>query len=317
MKKLSSPFSATSLKKQILQLFTVLFFINVCLPAMAWPGAPVMNLNPAKGAKVIQGSIQNNPDPNKVDIVFKANYTSTQGEYINFLQFALAIPAKGSEGVTAKALGVNTFSNMGTLIPIEPYIDGTDRIFGWVFAIPTVASQSWVNDVAFTGVEVTFSKTGAGASGKLINFTNRDGGTNLNTYFAIVSSTGDRTSYNSLFFQIPAINQLGTYTNNDQYVQNRRNVITSENSVKQLAVTTFPNPYEKSFKFDITSPVSGMATIQFYNTNGSKIYDMQQQVEASVNQVIEVKNTASFKGSVFYKISVGDYNTTGTVVKNQ
>ena len=132
---------------------------------------------------VIQGSVQKNAAPTKIDIVFKANYTSAPGEYINYLQFSLAIPVGVSSGVTATATGVNTFSNMGSLSPIPPYTEGTERIFGWAFAVPATATQSWTNGVGFTGVEVTFSTTGAASVGKMVDFTNSGGGSNSNTYF--------------------------------------------------------------------------------------------------------------------------------------
>ena len=168
---------------------------------------------------VIQGSVKKNADPTKIDIVFKSNYTSSPGEYINYLQFSLAIPFGVSAGVTATATGVNTFSNMGSLSPIPPYTQGTERIYGWAFAVPSIATQSWTNGVGFTGVEVAFSTTGAASVGKMVDFTNSGGGSNSNTYFAIVSTTGDVTNYIDFFYSIPAVSQLGTYPNNDQFVQ--------------------------------------------------------------------------------------------------
>src|ERR1043166_8319117 len=66
---------------------------------------------------VIHASVKKNADPTKIDIVFRADYTSNPGEYISGLQFALAIPFTSSGGgtVSATAVGVNTFANMGTL----------------------------------------------------------------------------------------------------------------------------------------------------------------------------------------------------------
>ena len=320
MKKISPSYSASSfveqnnlilniVRKQFLQLLSMLLLSVVCLPAFA-------QLSSSDNSKMaIQGSIKSNPDPNKIDVVFKSSYNSKSGEYVHYLQFSVAIPARGTEKVTATAIGVNAFANMGTLSPIEPYVDGSERIFGWVFIGPNPATQSWLNDKAFSGIEVTFSQSDIAASSKLVNFTNKDGGKNINTYFIIYSTSGDLTNYNNLYFQMPTHNQLGTYTNKDQFVQLRKNVTPTELDANQLTVSSFPNPYEKGFKLNIISPVSGMATIQFFNTNGSKVYEVKQQVEAKINQAVDVKNTTSFNSSVFYKITVNDYSVTGTVVK--
>ena len=168
----------------------------------------------------LQGSIKKNVAPTKVDILFKANYTSLPGEYINYLQVAVTIPLALSAGVTATAVGVNTFSNMGTLAPIDPITAGTERVFGWVFAVPALATQSWTNGVGFVGLEVTFSSAAAIAGVvKLVDFTNDNGGSNFNTYYAIVSTTGDVTNYTNFFYAVSGTSQLGTYPNGDQYVQ--------------------------------------------------------------------------------------------------
>ena len=97
----------------------------------------------AGNAQFIRGSVQKNADPTKINVVFKANYTSASGEYVNYLQFSLAIPLGVSGGVTATAVGANTFSNMGSLIPIPPIDAGSERIFGWVFAVCCLVEVGW------------------------------------------------------------------------------------------------------------------------------------------------------------------------------
>ena len=166
----------------------------------------------------IRGSVQKNIDPTKIDIVFRPNFTSVLAEYIHYFQFSLAIPVGISGGVTATAIGVNTFSNMGTITQAPQYTEGSERIFTWIFADPTPATQSWTNGVDFTGIQVTFSTTAAAAVGKMVDFTNIGGGGNANTYFAINSTRGDVTDYPSLFYSIPGQSTLGTYPNNDQFV---------------------------------------------------------------------------------------------------
>src|SRR5204862_3518979 len=66
----------------------------------------------------IKGSIRKGKEKNKIDIVFRPDFStssSSRPEYIDILQFSLAIPASVGDDVTAKAVGVNTFSNLGEL----------------------------------------------------------------------------------------------------------------------------------------------------------------------------------------------------------
>src|ERR1043166_1622161 len=127
--------------------------------------------------KYIHGSVQKNSDSTKIDIVFKPTFTSAAGEYVNSLQFTLAIPVAVSAGVTATAVGVNTFSNM-IFTAVPAYTEGSERIYSWIFGNPAVVTQSWTSGVDFVGVEVTFS-TAAAIAGvvKMVDFTTMGGGT--------------------------------------------------------------------------------------------------------------------------------------------
>ena len=180
--------------------------------------------------KYFQGSLRKNPDPakNQVEIVFKPSYKCAPGEYINFLQFAIAISLGDANEITAVATGVNTFSNMDTLTNIPAYTEtyGTpstaddERVFGWVFANPVTAKQSWDAGKDFTGVVVTLNKNIATVKVKLLNLTNIEGGINMNTYFAMVSNTGDVANYDNLFFEIKGSNHMGSNEKTgDQFVQ--------------------------------------------------------------------------------------------------
>ena len=88
-------------------------------------------------------------------------------------------------------------------------------------------------------------------------------------------------------------------------------------SVSKLFVTAYPNPYEQAFKINIKSPVSGMATIVFYNTTGNKVHELKQNVLANISNIVELKNTTMFKASVFYKVIIGDkiINSSGIKLK--
>ena len=173
--------------------------------------------------KYIHGSVQKNSDSTKIDIVFKPTFTSAAGEYVNSLQFTLAIPVAVSAGVTATAVGVNTFSNMGTLTRgTGPYSQNGERIFVFVFLDPKPSVQSWTAGVEFTGIEVTFSTTAAAAVGKMVDHTNINGGTNGQAYFSLAGggpkAVIDPTYYGNLFYAIPGQSILGTYPNGDLFV---------------------------------------------------------------------------------------------------
>lgn len=180
--------------------------------------------------KFLQGSIRKatNPDGTKVEILLRPNYTSGSDEFIFFMQLAVSIPVKFSEGVSATAEGVNAFSKMGILAPISPYtetfgtesIDDDEQVFGFTYINPTATAQSWVSGKEFAGVEVTFSKSIAAHEVKMLNLTNRNGGLNINTYFSIVSTAGDISNYGELYYEMPGVNQLGKFPDSgDQYVQ--------------------------------------------------------------------------------------------------
>jgi hypothetical protein len=83
---------------------------------------------------------------------------------------------------------------------------------------------------------------------------------------------------------------------------------------KKLIVTAYPNPYETVFKLNIYSPISGIATIDFYSISGVKIYEMKQNVIAGKSIVTDVKSLGSFTTSIIYKVSIGNYQTKGIVL---
>ena len=59
----------------------------------------------------IRGSVKKNADPTKIDIVLKPTFTNRTGEYVNYFQFSVAIPAAGNAGVTATAQAVTVLMN--------------------------------------------------------------------------------------------------------------------------------------------------------------------------------------------------------------
>ena len=94
-------------------------------------------------------------------------------------------------------------------------------------------------------------------------------------------------------------------------------VINENESEKKLIVTAYPNPFETVFKLNIYSPLSGPATIEFYNISGVKIHEMKQNVIAGKSIATDVKALNSFTTSTIYKVSIGKYQTTGIIFRPQ
>jgi hypothetical protein len=95
-----------------------------------------------------------------------------------------------------------------------------------------------------------------------------------------------------------------------------KSIVISENKPeKKLIVTAYPNPYEKVLKLNINSPISGIATIEFYTINGVKIYEMKQYLIAGKSNVTDVKSLRSFRTGIIYKVSISKYQTNGIILR--
>ncbi len=163
---------------------------------------------------------------NRVDILLRPTYTSAAGEYVNYVQFCVAIPSAVSGGVTASLTGVGNFATLVFQQDV-PYTYGPtgERIFTWVCLNPAVTAMSWTAGTEFIGATVTFQgNPSAAAQVRVVDYTNYGGGGNLNTYYAITSTAGDITDYASLFYQNAGVSTTGTYGNADQFVRTDGNI---------------------------------------------------------------------------------------------
>jgi len=178
-------------------------------------------------AQLIHGSIQPGAGGiNRVDVLFRPTYTSGVGEVIQYVQFSLAIPSAVAGGVTASLVGVGNFATL-TFNQDAPYTYAPtgERVFTWVCINVAATPMSWTAGTQFIGATVTFSgNPSAAAQVRVVDYTNYGGGTNSNTYFAIVSSIGDLTDYASLFYQNAGVSTVGTYGNADQFVRTDGNI---------------------------------------------------------------------------------------------
>jgi hypothetical protein len=81
-----------------------------------------------------------------------------------------------------------------------------------------------------------------------------------------------------------------------------------------LRIVAYPNPYENHFQLVINSPVSGMARIEFFTSNGQKVYVMNKQIPANFNTVLPYTGPFRF-ARLIYKVTIGKYNATGIVLR--
>lgn len=82
---------------------------------------------------------------------------------------------------------------------------------------------------------------------------------------------------------------------------------------RSLVVSAFPNPYEKQFNLKIISPVSGLATIEFYLSNGIKIHSQSKFLEANVASIVQYTGPVRH-GALIYKLEIGKYRASGIVI---
>lgn len=81
-----------------------------------------------------------------------------------------------------------------------------------------------------------------------------------------------------------------------------------------LDVMAYPNPYQNHFHLIITSPVSGIANIEFYTLNGQKVHEINKPVTANSNTAIKYNGPLRF-ASLVYKVTIAKNIATGIVLK--
>ncbi len=186
-----------------------------------------MLLGYSSEAQFIQGSVKKGAAYNKLDVYFKASFVSNPGEYINYVQFSLAIPISAYQaGVVASLVTVGPFAPL-VFAQGTQYTQAStnERIFTWVCVNPAITAMSWTT-TEFIGATVTFNGGTANPQVRMVDYTNGGGGGNFNTYFAINSTQhgGDVTNYADLFYANPGESTEDVYigagaNTGDQFVQ--------------------------------------------------------------------------------------------------
>lgn len=108
---------------------------------------------------------------------------------------------------------------------------------------------------------------------------------------------------------------VGTIPYTDQLLVSAPGIKTKELPViNTLKVMAFPNPYKDFFQLLITSPVTGISRIEFFDVNGSKVYEINKPLYA--NQGTTVRYTGPLKfATLIYRVSVKNYVATGIVLQ--
>lgn len=83
----------------------------------------------------------------------------------------------------------------------------------------------------------------------------------------------------------------------------------------KLIVTAFPNPYDRQFSLKIISPVSGMAIVDFFAANGTKIFQQRALITDKISNIISYTGP-HISGTLMYKITVAAYHASGLVIGN-
>jgi len=89
--------------------------------------------------------------------------------------------------------------------------------------------------------------------------------------------------------------------------------IPDEVASEKLVVTAFPNPYNTYFSLRIISPVSGMAQIEFYDVNGTKVFEQRRFIEDKITNIIPYPGRRH-SGTLTYKVTIGSYRANGYVI---
>ena len=84
--------------------------------------------------------------------------------------------------------------------------------------------------------------------------------------------------------------------------------------IKDLKVIAYPNPYENNFQLMISSPETGIATIEFFTLYGEKIYEMKKTVQANTNSKIMYTGPTQYT-TLIYKVNIGKQHASGFVLK--
>lgn len=175
----------------------------------------------------------------------------------------------------------------------------------------TLLSGSWTSDKTFSSqwwyglacYQPTFSTAEAGS-------VNVDDGTPISGHSAGTpnSQTGGLVSGGS---GNGGSNYTGTYSSADDFSA----CVIPLQVPSKVDVTVYPNPYQNTVYFNITTSVSGTGTLEFYNLLGENLGIIEAtQFQAGVPQTITATMTIAHKQAVVWVFRIGSKKVEGTLV---
>lgn len=81
----------------------------------------------------------------------------------------------------------------------------------------------------------------------------------------------------------------------------------------RLNVLAYPNPYEQQFSLQITTPVSSMATIEFFTMDGTRVFVVRKYVMDKMTNIVPYTGPIH-AGGLIYKVTVGGTRVSGVVM---
>jgi putative metal-binding protein/Ig-like domain-containing protein len=87
------------------------------------------------------------------------------------------------------------------------------------------------------------------------------------------------------------------------------------NEVRELKVTTSPNPFRNNVRFNIVSPETGRLKIVIYDVGGIKRGELEQDVIKNIPATILFRNEQLRQGVLFYRVSINNQTAAGKIMQ--
>jgi hypothetical protein len=90
--------------------------------------------------------------------------------------------------------------------------------------------------------------------------------------------------------------------------------ISEKVNINSLSVTAYPNPYKDRFDLRITSPVSGLAIVQYFDVTGAKVFETKTFVQQGIQHSLKYTGPAKY-GAMRYVVTISNFKSSGMVIK--
>ena len=87
------------------------------------------------------------------------------------------------------------------------------------------------------------------------------------------------------------------------------------NEKSDLTVTTSPNPFRASIRFNIISPETGKVKILIYDVSGVKRGELEQDVIKNIPATMWFRDKQLRQGMLFYRVLINNRTTSGKIVQ--